>query len=792
MLLASLLTLAALPTLTFQDGVLTPPLIGSPAEAAERFAASRRAELGVDARSTLEAGRLLSTRFGGTVQLEQKVSGLPVYGARVVVTFDEAQRVVRVSSSLRPFGVVNTAFRLDARQALERATHEVDGAWLRSDGVPYGGATRRAFVVNGELHAGWLTFVPTLKHSESWHVAIDATDGTVLFVENRARASNAARVYASSPGGVQAGVGVTPTVDVTLGHLADDAGFLRGTQIRALNCCPTANCDPDAGPARATGQTQTFQGPVDFDVAVCDQRPRATNDPAVHPSGDYVYAPVDPPNTAAPSIRNPADFDEFAEVHAYFHVNKAYDAVRALSVGPLARDGGFSPFRMRDTGAGGDLPAVWVNVADADFANATPNSQGVYVSNTLSRVDNAMYLPRENMEFLLLPPQVLASDALVIYQGEKADFAYDGPVLWHEFGHGVIHSTADWTTGVTFDAWSANNESSALDEGNADLLAAMTGRDPVVGAYVGPRIDPSMSAIRDVSNQERCPDVLWGESHQDSLHYTGAVWAARQLFLGTDDGATFDAAFYAALVSFPPDVNFERAAAIIASAVAQAFPQDAMAKAKVEAVFRERGVVGCFKVLDVTDTLDAPRTYFGIPGTTFAQVADGLAVPGPYQFKIRAPRGIKSVSFKGLMQAFGTSSRLDLMASAGSPIVFTKTGTSLTNDAQAHATPTLGSMGNVSGTVNVAVECGGEVYVALGNTSRRDRALYELEFSVVPADSCPEPMPVDAGTPPPPEPTNLGLAPESLGAPAQGCGCAVVDPLAVLGVVVVLLRRRTR
>jgi Zn-dependent metalloprotease len=169
MLLTALLVVTALPpaTLTFQDGVLTPPLVGSPAEAAVRFAASRRAELGVDPRSTLEAGRLMSTRFGGTVQLEQRVQGLPVHGARVVVTFDTQQRVVRVSSSLRPFEAVNAQYRLTAQDALAAASREVEGAWLRDDGVPYGGATKRAFVVNGQLHVGWLTFVPTLKNSES-------------------------------------------------------------------------------------------------------------------------------------------------------------------------------------------------------------------------------------------------------------------------------------------------------------------------------------------------------------------------------------------------------------------------------------------------------------------------------------------------------------------------------------------------------------------------------------------------------------------------------------------------
>jgi hypothetical protein len=577
---------------------------------------------------------------------------------------------------------------------------------------------------------------------------------------------------------------VTATADVTLAHLPD-AGFLRGEMVRALNCCPTENCNPDAGPMRAQGMAQTFQGPISFDVAICDQRPRATNDPAVHASGDYVYTPVDPPGTVAPSINNPADSDEFAEVHAYFHVSKAYDAVRALS---LVAGGRFSPFTMRTTTPNGDLPAVWVNVADADLGSAQPNGAGVYVSNTLSRTENAMFLARENMDALLLPPQVLASDALVIYQGQNADFAYDGPVLWHEFGHGVIHSTSDWTPTVSFDTRSANNESSALDEGMADLFAVMVGHDPVVGAYVGPRIDPRTSSIRNIDNAFKCPDVLWGESHQDSLHVTGAVWEARQQFLGTDDGATFDAAMYAAIVSFPPNVNFERAATIMTSAVVQAFPQVTDARTKMESIFDARGVSHCSKVLDVTDAT-SPRPFYGIAGTIFAAVTDGTAVPGPYQFKFRAPHGVKSVTVNGMMQNFGgnTASRLDFLA-ADRPITFSKAGMSVTHDAQAHVLPSL-AQNAFTGKIDIAVPCGGEVYFTLANTSRRDRTLFDVAFTLEPATDCPVVVP-DAGPVQPP--INLALAPESIGPPSQGCGCATVEPLSVLALGALWLARRRR
>jgi len=789
MSLLPLLTLLAAAPVTpgIETGVFTPPMVGSPGDAALLFANSRRAQLGLDPRSTLTVTGVFGTRFGGTVHLTQSVNGLLVAGRKVIVTFDASMRVVQVSSNAVNFSALELAPVISADQALALAAKEIEGAWLKADGTPWGGTKKLAFYVNGEAHLGFLCFVPTLKNSESWHVGVDATDGTVLFTTNRAWANDAAKVYASSPGA--AGVPTAPTLNTTLTHLIPDAGRLTGDRVRALNCCPTANCDPDAGAARATGMTQTPMGAVSFDVAICDTKQRASNDPALHASGDWVYTPVDPPGTAAPSVNNPADWDEFAEVNAYYHVSKAYEGVRQLSVGPLARDGGFSPFTLRDAGIGADPMAAWVNVSDPDFQNAMPNPQGVYVSDTLSRTDNAMFLAREDMDLVLLPQQVLNSDALVIYQGQNADFAYDGPVLWHEFGHGVIHSTSNWDTIVSFDSRSSNNESSALNEGMADVISAMVGKHPVIGEYVGPRIDPTMSAIRDIDNTFKCPDVLWGESHQDSMHFTGAIWEARKQFLGTDDGDTFDAAIYAALVTFPPDVNFESAATLVTNAVVAAFPARADARTVVEGIFTARGVKGCSKVLDITSTLDTPRPYYGISGTAFAGVAQGSSVPGPYQFKIHAPNGMKSVTLSALMQTFGNNSRLELMGAVDRPITFAKNQTVLANDAMQKVVPAV-SQGNVTGQLMINVPCGSDLYLAIGDTSTRDRQLFNVSFAFEQADSCPV---VDAGMPDAgtmQQVVRLVGAPEELGPRSTGCGCNVTSPLAVIALGLWAARRR--
>ncbi len=782
--------------LALEHGVLSAPLSGDLPSAAQRWALSRRAALGLPATSTLSQDRAFSTRFGGSVHLAQRALGLEVYGGGVVVTVDTQRRVVRLAYSVKPYARERLAFARSGAEALAAAAREVNGALLQPGGAPWGGWRRVAFVVSGELRAGYVVTVPTLKSSEAWYAGVDATDGQVLWLEDEARHASAAKVYASSPGGLAAGVGVTPLVDVTLPHLSNpDGGFLTGDVLEAVNCCPTADCDADAGAPqrRATGTMQTFGGTVSYDVAICDRRQRATNDPALRASGDYVYAPVDPPTTPAPSNTSPADFDEFAEVNAYWHVNKAYDYLRALSETPVFPDAGLSAFRLRDS-LTGKRPRVWVNASDPDFQSATQNPQGVYVSNALSRTSNAAFVPREQMDALSLPELQFDTDALLIYQGDAADFAYDGPVLWHEFGHGAVYSTSNWRTLVTLDARSANNESSALHEGVADLVAAMTGRDPIIGTYVGPRVDPGTSAIRSVNNTFKCPDVLWGESHQDSQHFSGAVWQARSQFLGSDDGRTFDAAFFAAVVSFPADVNFEKAAAIIAHSVKLAFPGVADAEARLQAAFAARGVTGCSKVLDVTDDR-TPRAYYNIPGTSFAAVASGSAVPGPYQLKLRVPNGARSVTVGGPYFVFGGGTvRLQVLAKANAPITFTRAGTSLTNDADVAVTPTVPQQNFMEGKAVIDVPCGGELYFTVANTSTRDRAVQGLEFSYEPKDSCAPVVPdagaVDAGVP---DPVVLTAAGDGLGPALTGCGCNAVSPFGLgLLLLPLALRRRRR
>ncbi len=778
--------------LELQSGVLSAPLEGDLVESARRFVLSRRAELMLSPPSSIDSGTPFATRFGGSIHFAQTVNGIEVYGAKVVVTVDASRRVVRLASSVRPFSHLATRFALSPEQALKAAAAELEGATLRPDGAPYGGTKRTFFRVGDALHAGYLVRLVHVRPDQNWYAGVDATDGTVLFLQNRVHHADDAHVYRSSPG--SAGVGVTPTVPVVLSHLAAqrDGGFLVGDQISVYNCCPTEGCNPNGQAKRAKGEIQTFNGTVRYDLAICDRRQRATNDPAVHASGDYVYAPVDPPRSPTVSAADPADSDEFAEVHAFYHVNQVYDFVRQLSAnGPTH----LPTFEMRDERRG-KKPAVWTNLTMPDLYSAQESPEGVLVGNALAREDNAAFLPVEGMEALLLPEYALDVDTLLIYQGDKADFAYDAPVLWHEFGHGVIYSTAAFEFGVVLDERSALDVAGALHEGVADIIAASFGKDGRVGAYVGPRIG-SGNAIRDISEPLTCPDSLWGESHQDSRFFSGAVWAARQQFLGSDDRRTFDAAFYAALVSMAPNTTFDTAASAIVQQVVAAFPDVPDARERMEAIFKQRGVIGCSKVVDATN---GPwrRDVYIVPGTHALGLADGSRVPGPYQIKISVPHGAKSVSIRAPYRTFGQNPtvRMALLAKADAPVTFTRSGNSLTDDADVAVTPTLEGQ-VMKATAPILVPCGGELYFTIANTSRRDRLLTDLELSFERADGCPEvpPARVDAHPNGPPGPVKAPAVGEGSVAsgPPSGCGCgSAASLLPALGALVVIGRRRAR
>ncbi len=818
-------------------GVLSEPLNGELSQAVADWANANRALLGLPAGVSLRKSEAFGTRFGASFHLVQQVQGIDVHDGETVVTIGAARVVKLVSQAPIAFGSAKVIWNVSAEQALATAAAKVPFAALKADGSPYGGMRGELFFVNGELHAGWWLFVPVADRVHAYYAAVDATNGQLLFIQDKTlHSALSAKVYPSSPGGLDAGVGVTPTVDVELLHddggsmvlPGVDGGFLNGDRLTAYNCCVNKDCSTaaDAGPARATGMINFMGFNVNYDTAICQRMQRASNDPANHASGDFVYTPVDPPNQVmgnpVPVSQNdPADVDEFAEVHAFWHVNQIYDWETRLSeaAAPIfpTNQPAITSFKMRDERKSpARVPAVWANVTFPDFYSIASNPQCVFMGTTcvingLTRIDNAAFMPVEGMSQLMIPEYMNDVDTLFIFQGNLADFGYDAPVLWHESGHGVVYSTAGLDPGASLaiDTRSANNEAGAMHEGLADYTAAAFGNDPRIGVYVGPRISgggmggPMLSqdvALRDLVNNLSCPDVLWGEVHQDSQHFSAALWDARtNTFAGTDNGQTFDAVIYATLVSMHPKETFASTAAILETHLVGAFPSfTGGADNAMKAIFDARGVTNCSKILDVTGNTTG-RPYYGISDPAIAQLPATTQLPGPFQFKIHAPNGIAKlvVTAQGGGGLLGGNTTAKVLAKAGNPITFTLQGGMLVNDSTTQVD--FAGSSSLTATANLQVPCNSDLYFTL--SSPNGATLQTVKWTVTPPSDCNFTDAgtdagvdggTDGGTDGGNDVVNIPFAGEPTGKAPGGCGCGAVDGglAAMLGIFALALRRR--
>ena len=281
-------------------------------------------------------------------------------------------------------------------------------------------------------------------------------------------------------------------------------------------------------------------------MAVCDRLRRASN--LTNGTGDFAYTPIDPPaNRTAVVASDLANSDEFAEVHSFYHVNTVYDWMRRLSTKAqpiFGNNPAILPFKMRDERR---MPAVkvavWSNVMFPNFNELFAGGANCLLNppcraNTLLRLDNAAFFPRENFSQIPLPGFDTGADTLMIFQGNSADAAYDATVIQHEFGHGAVYATANLTFDDTaIDTRSANNEGGALHEGFADYIAAAFNNIAEVGPYFGPRVTAGQPRRRACAATATCarwttpspaPTCCGARSTRTAMHVAGALWEARQ------------------------------------------------------------------------------------------------------------------------------------------------------------------------------------------------------------------------------------------------------------------------
>jgi hypothetical protein len=595
---------------TLLGGTLTAPSAAAPQAVASAYLATRPAVLaGVDP-AGLSLAKVTTLHRGHMVRYQQEHRGLPVIGGSATVRLDERGRVRWVSSNAPAiadsFSITPT---LSARQALSAVGRAVTYDQAYIDSLDLANTARLAIFMQPSMTAPRLAYWVELPHSparlQTLRAFVDAETGYIYRIENKVVSSalptcepgtQRAYVYPSNP------VASPDLICVSLSDMLEPGATSLGNQdIATGNCIDNNNCRP----------VELFPG-LPFDIHWCDDAPTA----AANAAGDF---------TDHVFVSDTELDDAFSEIQMFYHVNKAYEVARSL--------GGFTNLSARPLGAIVNFRAPIDLAGDDLFGDilAQSCSGPTYTGDIpLHNFDNAFFVPAGG--FLGYPER----DSIVFGQGNAGDFAYDGDVIAHEFGHAVMHTVAPELAFGFLDQYGFDPTPGGMHEGYADLMTMFVTDDPQVGEYVGQAF--GLGAVRNIDNAHTCPDSLIGETHEDSLPFTGAIWEARNaVATNPTDKRLFDQAVFAAQQTFDAGDQFATAAAKTVLEIEAAL--GVAAASAVESIFAARGLDGCNNRV-----VDGSKTKQLLIVGSNGNVQPTGVVPGPVQFRYDLPGGADTIT----------------------------------------------------------------------------------------------------------------------------------------------------
>ncbi len=492
----------------------------------------------------------------------------------------------------------------------------------------------------------------------------------------------------------------------------------------------------------ATTLTGTY-----LDVQSCDQLSpdcntvqRATADV----NGDFLYNPD-----------SHAFDDAFAEVSAYFHGSQAIDYFRTQH--------GFT------WGCGGSSQMlVVVNYTE------TPHIA----------LENAMFVPGSRSR----------CGYLAFGQGVNSDFAYDGDVVTHEFGHAVTDAIAD--LGYFSNGPSPSYQPLAINEGTSDYWAATLQGDPQVAESL-----PSLEgfggggALRSLANDLTCPQDLFGEGHYDGRIWSALGWAMRGI-LGAERA---DRIWYVTMATLSGGVTLAQATETVLSTVASEVTAGRVT-AEEQAMIVEQAVTRGLRDCAMFIPAETELGYAGYAGSAFVtgQAAHGLA---PLQYTIELPPDVTDVTVDVSHPTLTGTSTIHFNTNA--PVRATSARvTSVHRDV-------IGRAGTARYTLADGLTPCSTLYVGVETTDlRAGESLYALVFHVYRSNhtiACPVPgadAGTDSGAPDAGAPADGAIEADASPVPpatSSSCGCrAATRPTGALplglGLVLALvgLRRRAR
>ncbi len=700
------------------------------------FLNEHAAALGIRDVGDLALAHVMDLGQGNVVRYLQVVGGVVVEYAGVAVRTDAAGRIIALSVDVLDVQGLDTTPAFGSEEAFVMAS---DALMATSLAHPDRGLASLVVLpmAGGEARLAWklrMGAVPALLSNPV--VYVDARTGETLMIRNAIWYDRLARVYPQNP------VATPDLVTVTLSNLPAGSTHLSGDRTVARNCIDLHATIP-----------VNFMG-IPLNVHTCSEVQKAEADA----SGDFLFDP-DP---TAPE-------DDFAEAQMYHGVELAYEHYRALGFDLLDQVPIASTVNFR-------MPIDVYGVVDLTTIMAATDPNG-----PLYAFDNAMFMEAGNLFDIIERPE----DSMIFGQGTEGDFAFDGDVITHEFGHAVVAATCGLGM-YSLDEQGLDASTGALNEAFADTGAFCSTDDPVVGDYAGSWL--TGAGIRDVDVDNACPADLTGESHEDSLMYTGAEWDVLAALPG--DEAAVKQAFYNAEVSLTPQSDFEEASIALVEEIRTLLGDTAATTA--QAALDAHGLSGCERVVELDSSGGSHPKLVHLPAQ--AMVLVGPFIPGPLQFRYRPGRGFSQLTLFFATFADptsvlfgGTAEPVVLFKRGAAPISFEYSGGLVTGDWDQMKDAVAGGSSTWTATFWIDGEgipeddyhlmiatSGQSGFIAGGIRVTTTDDPYPTDDPVEIADEAPDEIPeVDADEEVEPTP-DADTDPGDHGASGSGCGCTLV------------------
>ncbi len=605
----------------------------------------------IDGDIGLRLDKVLNSRDQKTVRFIYTYKGYPIYPAGIAVTIDNNNFITKASFFKLSIDLLDTSVSFNREDAFYLVRNkyanyqEIVGSKFNSNSV------REVVLLMGrKVFFAYEVRVASFASLSNTSYFIDARTGRLLFKKNNVVNLNKANVYNPNPG-VD---GKSPTVEVDITNLDENVTdkTLTGTLIRSTNCYGTGE--------QKEWTIPEYQSTMRFNI--CNIGPKAKSDE----NGDFFFTPDDPTKCFVPEDSQicfeSVMEDDFAEVMMYYHANKMYTYFKDKGLEKIKTNSGL-PSLM--TVVNFKLP----NFYELRFnCVEDPNNPGWNICTTDKYMpfDNAAFIPYDGS----FDDFGIHDDAIVFGQGEKVDFAYDAEVTYHEFTHATIGSTSNLTYAY-IDAYGMYIDPGAMNEGLADYFSSTVSGDPKLGEYVSNATEDN-GALRDLSIDVRCPDNLWGESHNDGLLISNALWKIRMEFVKDFGSETlFDQKVYDTVVALGEIATFgEFSTGLLNnlkndSNIGQVFAD------KAEKILKDNNIIECERIMP----LENGKYLLFVEGTD----AVGLSpyVPGYLQFSYDLPEGTKKfmldMDIYSNSMFGGSDAEIRVLMKKGAPVEFEAT-----------------------------------------------------------------------------------------------------------------------